>query len=116
MRMASLREWIRRLWGTLQPSRDDRDLEQELRLHLEFAAEDARGRRNPNDTARIARIAAGAVSQAMDAVRDQRGLPWLDDLARDLRYGLRALRRTPQRTFGARGVPSSAEHACQHER
>ena len=31
----------------------------------------------------------------MEAVRDQRGLPWLDDLARDLRYGLRALRRNP---------------------
>ena len=31
----------------------------------------------------------------MDALRDQRGLPWLDDLARDVRYGLRTLRRTP---------------------
>ncbi len=31
----------------------------------------------------------------MDAVRDQRGLPWLDDLARDVRYGLRTLRRAP---------------------
>jgi hypothetical protein len=29
----------------------------------------------------------------MEALRDQRGLPWLDDLAHDLRYGLRALRR-----------------------
>ena len=31
----------------------------------------------------------------MDALRDQRGLPWLDDLARDVRHGLRTLRRTP---------------------
>ena len=31
--MASLREWISRLWGTLRPSRGDRELEQELRLH-----------------------------------------------------------------------------------
>ena len=31
----------------------------------------------------------------MDALRDQRGLPWLDDLARDMSHGLRTLRRTP---------------------
>ncbi len=31
----------------------------------------------------------------MDAVRDQRGLPWVDDLTRDVRYGLRTLRRAP---------------------
>ena len=30
----------------------------------------------------------------MDALRDQRGLPWLDDLARDVSHGLRTLRRT----------------------
>src|SRR5205814_4676714 len=32
---------------------------------------------------------------AMDTLRDQRGLPWLDDLARDVSHGLRTLRRTP---------------------
>ena len=42
--MATLREWVSRLWGTLHPSRDDRELEQELRLHLEMAAEDAAAR------------------------------------------------------------------------
>ena len=31
----------------------------------------------------------------MDALRDQRGLPCLDDLARDVRHALRTLRRTP---------------------
>jgi hypothetical protein len=36
MRMANLREWVRRLWGTLRLQRDDRDLEQELRLHVEL--------------------------------------------------------------------------------
>jgi putative ABC transport system permease protein len=31
----------------------------------------------------------------MEALREQRGLPWLDDLGRDLRHGLRALRSSP---------------------
>jgi hypothetical protein len=31
----------------------------------------------------------------MDGLRDQRALPWLDDLARDVSHGLRTLRRTP---------------------
>src|SRR5947209_6229955 len=94
MRMASVRELIRRLLGILHPSRDDRDLEQELKSHLEFAAEDAR-RWNSDDAARIARIAAGGISQAMDAVRDQRGVPSLDDLQRDVRYALRVWQGIP---------------------
>jgi predicted permease len=94
--MATLREWVTRLWGTLRPSRRDAELEAELRLHLELAAEDEKGRANSSeDAGRAAAIRSGGMAQAMEAVRDQRGLPWLDDLVRDLRYGLRALRRTP---------------------
>jgi predicted permease len=95
-RMRFLREWIHRLRGTLLPSRRDADLEEELRLHLAMAAEEARRRGlEPADAVRAARLEAGGASQAMDALRDQRGLPWLDDLARDVSHGLRTLRRTP---------------------
>jgi predicted permease len=95
-RTGVLREWVLRLWGTLRPSHRDIELEEELRLHLELATEDERGRANPGeDAARAATIRSGGMAQAIEAVRDQRGLPWLDDLARDLRYGLRALRRNP---------------------
>jgi putative ABC transport system permease protein len=94
--MRILREWIHRLWGTLLPKRRDSDLEQELRMHLELAAEDARRRGlNATDSARAARLKAGGSSQAMDALRDQRGVPWLDDLTRDAHHGVRMLRRTP---------------------
>jgi predicted permease len=94
--MATLREWLTRLWGTLRPGRQDADLEAELRLHLELAGEDERRRANGRGEAgRAAAIRSGGVAQAMESVRDQRGLPWLEDMARDLRYGLRALRRTP---------------------
>ena len=42
--MRMLREWFHRLGGTLLPGRRDADLEEELRLHLDMAAEDARRR------------------------------------------------------------------------
>lgn len=94
--MRILRESVHRLRGTLRQGRRDGELEEELRLHLELAAEDAHRRgHTPQDSLRAARVRAGGVSQAMDALRDQRGLPWLDDLPRDLRHGLRTLRRSP---------------------
>jgi putative ABC transport system permease protein len=89
-----MREWFDRLLGTLGLRRRDTELEEELRIHLELAAEDA-GRRGACDALRAARLRAGSVSQAMDAVRDQRGMWWLDQLSRDARHGARALRRTP---------------------
>ena len=94
--MATLREWVIRLWGTLRPSRRDAELEEELRLHLDMAAEHERRSANSReDAGRAAVIRFGGIAQGMEAVRDQRGLPWLNDLARDLRYGLRAMRRNP---------------------
>jgi putative ABC transport system permease protein len=94
--MRILHEWIHRLWGILLPRRRDSDLEQELRLHLELGAEDGRRRGlNATDSVRAARLEAGGTSQAMDALRDQRGVPWLDDLARDAHHGVRMLRRAP---------------------
>jgi hypothetical protein len=64
-------EGIHRLWGTLRRGRRDDELEQELRLHLELAAEDARRRGDtPEEAARAARIQAGGVPPAMDSLRD----------------------------------------------
>ena len=93
--MRSLREWSHRLRGTWQGRRDS-DLEQELRLHLDLAAEDARRRGlNAADSARAAQLKAGGIAPAMDALRDQRGVPWLDDLTRDAHHGIRMLGRSP---------------------
>lgn len=94
--MAKLREWLIRIWETLRPRRDDRDLEAELRLHLELAEENARrGAGSPEGGARAARIRAGGMAQAMEALRDQHSLPWLRDLGRDVRYACRTLARRP---------------------
>jgi putative ABC transport system permease protein len=90
-----LREWSQRLRGALHFGRRDRDLEEELRLHVELAAEEARRRGIEDDSKRLLRVKTGGQAQAMDLLRDQRGLPWLEDFIRDVRHGLRALRRAP---------------------
>ena len=97
-----LREWLHRLWGTVWGRRSDGDLENELRLHVELAAEAARRRGlSAGEAAREAQRAAGGVAQSMEALRGQRGLPWLEDLARDVRYGCRMLARSPGFTLVA---------------
>jgi predicted permease len=93
-----LREWIHRLLGALRRGRRDGDLEDELRLHVELAAEAAQRRGEP---VRSARLHTGSTAQAMDALRDQRGISWIEELRRDVRYGLRTLRRSPLFTIVA---------------
>ena len=92
--MRVLIEWARRLAGTLRPFRRDDDLAEELRSHLELAAED-RTRRggSVSESARAARVQAGGVTQALDSLRDQRALPTLDALAADLVFGWRQIVR-----------------------
>ena len=64
--MVTLREWVSRLWGTLRGHRPDRDLEEELRLHLELATDDARRPGGSSENAaRAARIRSGGTAQAM---------------------------------------------------
>ncbi|MBW3654100.1 MAG: aminodeoxychorismate synthase component I, partial [Actinobacteria bacterium] len=41
---------------------------------------------------RAALLAAGGLTQAAEAVRDRRGLPWLETLGADFRYAVRSLR------------------------
>jgi predicted permease len=91
-----LRQWLVRAGATLRPGRNDSDLEAELRTHLALAAEHAqRTGRSPDAAAREAVLQFGGLAQAMETLRDQRGLRWLSDLLRDLRYGCRLLARSP---------------------
>src|SRR5262245_18480728 len=100
--MQTFREWLHRLKGILRAGRRDEDLEEELRSHLEFGAEDARRRGVAAEEAgRGVRIRVGGVPQAMDALRDQQGLPWLDDLTRGVRHGFRTLLHSPGFTIVA---------------
>ena len=86
----SLREWIQRVWRR----RTDDDLQRELAGHLALAEDELRRKgHTPGDAARLARAAAGGSIQALEALREQRGLPWLASSWLDLKLGLRLLVR-----------------------
>jgi len=94
--MSAIRESLRRLIGTLRGNRADHDLEDELRTHLEMLTEEAERQGHSREEAvRLARRRAGGAAQAMEQLRDQRGLPWLEDLIRDGQFALRLMRRGP---------------------
>ena len=112
--MATLRESDIRLWQTIRRRRTDADLEEELRSHLAIAADAMQQNGDARESAlRTSRIEAGGVVQTLEALRDQRGLPWLETLVRDSRHALRALRRSPTFTVAALPASVSCAMACR---
>jgi putative ABC transport system permease protein len=89
-----LREWTRRLWGAISGRRTDDDLQRELAAHLAFAEDELRQQgQSREDAMRLARAAAGGRVQALEALRDQRGLPWLGSTWLDIKLAVRLLLR-----------------------
>jgi predicted permease len=79
----------------------ERELAQELALHIEVETDRLVREGIPADEARRqARLALGGVEQVKEATRDARGLAWLDIVAQDLRWASRSLRRNPNFTIG----------------
>ena len=85
--------WWQRL---LQRNKMERQLDKELRFHLEQHTFDliARGL-DPAEARRRARLTIGGPEQVKEECRDARGTRWLEDLWQDLRYALRTLRQHP---------------------
>ena len=74
----------------------EHDLDDELRFHIEMqAARHAQRGLSPAEARALAEREFGAVERFKDEVRDVRGATWFDDVGRDVRYGLRSLRRAP---------------------
>jgi putative ABC transport system permease protein len=85
-----------RVAGFLRLRARDADLNDEMRAHLEMAAEENRRRGMSAEEARYAaRREFGGVEQVKEAYRERRGLPAIETLLQDLRFGLRALRKNP---------------------
>ena len=74
----------------------ERELAEEIGFHLEMETEaNLRRGLSPAEARRLAGVAFGGVERTRESHRDARGTRWLEDLAADLRYGVRWLARTP---------------------
>jgi predicted permease len=74
----------------------DRELSAELESHLQMHIDDnLRSGMSPDQARRDALIKLGGIEQAKQVYRERKGLPWLETLCQDLRFGLRQLRKNP---------------------
>src|ERR1700689_4263871 len=93
-------DWIRillsRAAALFRSKKLDAVLDEELPAHIELAIEENRARGMNEPEARNAALRAfGGITQIRETYRVQRGLPWLEQAARDIRYAVRQLRKSP---------------------
>jgi predicted permease len=80
----------------------ERELDEEIRLHLELeAAKYVRAGVPPVEARRRARLAFGSIEASKEAHRDARGVRWLEDAVADVRHTLPAFRRSPALALAA---------------
>ncbi|NOT59602.1 MAG: ABC transporter permease [Acidobacteria bacterium] len=98
--MRQLRGWLVRLFGLFSRKQREREFAEELESHLAFHIEDnLRAGMSPEEARRRALIKLGGVTLTQELHREQRGLPMLETLFQDLRFGLRMLRKHPSSTL-----------------
>src|SRR4029434_5568010 len=78
--MVNLGEWLRRVQYLMSRRRSEEDLQREMQIHRELMEEPGQ---------------FGNTLRLREESRDAWGWSWLDDLYKDLVYGLRQLLKTP---------------------
>jgi predicted permease len=87
---------ISRIRALVRKRQLDTDMDEEMRLHLDLKTQEyITAGLKPDEARRKARLDFGAVESIKEQCRDERGVRWLETLGQDIRYGVRALRKSP---------------------
>ena len=107
--MRTLREWFWRIVSQFRRRELDRQSVAEMRFHLDKEI-DAGVRRGltREQAEREAHLRAGHIAAALEDVRDERSLGWLDGTWMDLRHAWSGLHRRPAFLFAAGGALTAA--------
>ena len=85
--------WLKTILGRRRVARE---LDEEIRLHLDLETEqNIRAGLPPEEARRRALVAFGGVAATREAHREAPGVRWLEDALADVRHALRAYRRRP---------------------
>ena len=90
--MRKMRAWLLRFGGLFRKERRERGFSAEMNSHLAMHVEDnIRAGMSTAEARRKALMKLGGVEQTKEMVRERRGLPLVDALVQDLRFGARML-------------------------
>jgi predicted permease len=93
--MRALRAWLLRLAAMFQRGPCDTELSEELESHLQMHISDnVRAGMTREEARRQALIKLGGIEPTKEMYRERRGLPSLDAMVQDVRYGVRVLRKS----------------------
>jgi predicted permease len=94
-----VRSWM---WAIVGRTQMESEMDAELRFHMQAYAEDLKRQGVAHEEAtRRAQTEFGGMERAKEECREARGVNLLDSLIRDVRYGLRSLRKDPSFTLVA---------------
>ncbi len=95
--MSRWKGYVARARSVIGAQSSERRMEEEFGFHVEMETQRLVEREglSPGEARRRALVSFGGLDAHREEMRDGRGARWLDDTIVDLRYALRAMRRSP---------------------